>query len=195
MFNNLQVKLDSKDNAIDNEEVVKLRRELDTYKRRSEIMSGVISHLGESLSNVERKIDVMEFRNMKRHVVISGLGTDNKIFQCMKQVRSFLVNTLRVQIEIIDCFKLGQGQFKLVVIQVESITDRARIFKAMEVYRKQCEDREAEQNIFINDYIPAEMKENKRKQKDIFRNNEKEGNNKAEMSIDKRNTQSGWERL
>ena len=182
MFNTLQIKMDQESGT--NEAA--LRKELAEYKRKSEIMSGVIGRLGEIIDTVERKVDQLEYRGLRRHLVVSGLNTGNKVTDCISQVEQFLKYQLKIEINIIDSFKLGNGAKKPVVIQVESIVDRATIFQAMEMYKKQFENNaERSQTIFITDYLPAEMREAKRKERDIYKRNEKDITNQIPMQISK----------
>ena len=188
MFNSLQIKLDN--TRVDEiardkkeQEEQKLLRELAKYKRKYEVMSGVVGHLGNIINEMDKKMDSMEMRSMRRHSVIYGLETTGRITQCIKQVEKFLTESLQIEITIIDGFKLGVGNDKPMVFLVDSIVSRATIFQAMEKYKKDWLKNEKTQGIFITDYIPAEMKEQKRKEKEIFRLNESDRG--VNMSIEK----------
>ena len=184
MFHQLQIGIE-KAQSSKPDELIKLKQELALHKRKSQIMSGVVCHLGEILDSVEDKLIAMEHRSMRRHIVISGLETSNKISTCVKEVKTYLKERLKVEIEIIDCFKLGQGTNKPVVILVDSITDRATLFQAMDVYRKACVEEQTEPQFYCSDYTPAPIKEARRKERDIFRNNEKDTANQISMSMEK----------
>ena len=110
MFNNIQTKLDK--TKSDSSEIAGLKKELLQYKRRSEVMTGVVDHLGEIIDGIEKKVNTIDFRSMKRHMIIQGLETDAKILKCIMQVQHFLEHVLDIEINIVDCFKLGAGSWK-----------------------------------------------------------------------------------
>ena len=97
----------------------------------------------------------------------------------------FLTQQLLIEVDIIDCFKLGTGKSKPIVITVGSIAQRALIFQAMDSLRKQLKDEDKELSIFINDYLPPEIKERRRRERRIYWDNEKDGVNKIPMQIGK----------
>ena len=127
----------------------------------------------------------MEVRGMRRHLVINGLNTKDKIIECLKQVKAFFTTILAIEIEIIDCFKLGVGPYKPVVILVDSIISRATIFQAMDAYKKDCDEKEAEQIVYISDYVPAATKERKRKEREVYRSNEADQSTKEQMTMER----------
>ena len=118
-------------------------------------------------------------------MVINGLRTDNNISECVKQVEVFFENTLEIEINIVDCFKLGFGPDKPVVVQLELIVARTLIQQAMESYSQMCDEERKDQTIFIKDYIPAEIKERRRKDRDIYHANEQDQVNRVDMAFDK----------
>ena len=185
MFHTLQIKMDQKHEKTDGGEIEKLKRELSQYKRRSEVMSGVVTKLGGMIEGISKKVDTIEMRNMRRHLVITGLKTSDAIGKCLKEIATFFMATLDVEVDIIDCFKLGKGPTKPIVIMVDSIASRATVYQSMEVYKTACIDNEVEQKVFINDYVPAEKKESRRREREIFRENEKDVNNQVPMTIDR----------
>ena len=185
MFNKLQVQLSTKATENEGNETT---RELRQYKRKTEILTGVVNQLGNMYTELEKKTEQLDLRTMHRSMVITGLSTDNKIAKCLEAVYSFIEDELLVQdIDIIDCFKLGIGCEKPIVFTVGSITQRAVIYQAMEAYRKYIQevDKDAIPTVFINDYLPPEIKEKRRREREIYRGNEKDVTNKVPMEIGK----------
>ena len=179
MFKELQVKVSESATKEDSQK----DKELQVYKRKTQVLSGIVQRMSTMYEDLERKTDQLELRSMRRAIVITGLQTDDSVLKCMNQVYGFMEQHLQLDINIIDCFKLGNGKERPVVITVESIKHRAEVFYAMEQYKKQLQETDEEQTVFINDYLPAEIKERRRKERDIFKRNEKEVANKLPMTI------------
>ena len=92
---------------------------------------------------------------------------------------------MEIEENIVDCFKLGVGATKPIVIQVESIVDRAVIIQAMDTHRKECAELDIEQKVYVSDYLPAEMKEQRGRERDIYKANEKEVVNQIPMQFER----------
>ena len=168
------------------EEVIKLRREVKNYKRKNDILSGVVERLGNLCVDMDKRMDLIESRNMRRHIVFTGLETDNKMKKCSEQIAQFCNDKLKYEIEVIDCFKLGVGVQKPVVVMVNSMSQKHGIFQAMDAYRKLCEEKEEVVDVYINDYLTAEVKEKRRREREIFKKNEQEQQSvKVDMNMTK----------
>ena len=181
MFNKIQLKLDDRNQ----DEVHKLKKEVELYKRKHQVMSGIVGHLSTIISDVESKMDIMDLRSMRRHLIVSGIETTGRITECTKKIEKVFAEKFEIEIKIIDGFKLGVGPKKPIVVLVDSIVSRAAIFQAMETYRKTCEEEDIAPNIFVSDYIPAEKKEKKRREKEILRQNQRDTSSTTSMTIEK----------
>ena len=167
----------------DSAEVTKLKREVNTYKVKTEILSGVVDRLGSMYIDLERKITNVESKQMRNSLVISGLKTEAKILKCLETARQFLSQDLALEVNITDCFKLGVGEYKPIVVTVESLSHKTQIFQAMDQYQKKLKDEEIEQKIYINNYLPAGISEDRRLQREIYRENESNQATQVNMTI------------
>ena len=175
LFKDLQIQI--KTNS--DKESGDLVKEVQQYKRKTEVMEGVIQRLGTLYVDLEKKTEQIELRSMRRAMVIIGLETEDRINKCIEQVKNFIIEELKLsEINVVYCFKLGVGKDKPVVFTVESIIQRASVYQAMETYRKQKEEA-----IFVNDYLPPEIKERRRREREIYKINDKDQANKVPMSI------------
>ena len=80
-------------------------------------------------------------------------------------------------------WELEAGSRKPVVILVDSIVSRALIIQSMEKYKKSWEEEEIDQQVYINDYIPPDVREYRRREREIYRDNEKDSVNKINMQF------------
>ena len=163
-----------------------LRKEVTQYKKKTEVLTSVVESLGNNQTEITNRLDMMELRGMKNSIVINGLRTDNKTLKCVEQVRQFISQELEEEVTITDCFKLGMGERKPVVIAVQSFMQKTMLYQAMDKYRKYCEEAEVDQEVYMSDYLPAEMKERRRREREIFRANENNTSTKIDMEITRR---------
>ena len=165
------------------QEVTDLKNELKNCKRKNDILSGVVEHLGNLCVDIDKRLEQVESRNTRRHIVFTGLITDNNLKKCTEQILSYCQEKLRYEIEILDCFKMGIGPSKPVVVMVPSMSQKYEIFQAMDEYRKRCEEREQNVTVYINDFLPAEVKERRRRERDIMRINAQQQSTKVDMNL------------
>ena len=128
-----------------------------------------------------KKLNILEHRGMRRSVVITGLNTDEKMAKSIELVEKFVAETLEIEANIVDMFKLGVGRDKPVVLTLESMRHKSNLFQAIQGYNKENED----SGIFVSDYLPAETNERRRREKEIFKDNEKNQTSKVQMTMDR----------
>ena len=156
--------------------------ELNSYKRKTEVLASLIEHMDMQRKGMENTVNLLEECQMRNSVVITGLLTDKKITKCIQQVDEFLSN---MEVVIIDCFKLVVGEDKPVVITLESIQQKIRLFQGMANFKKLF-TKENKQTVFINDYQPAGKCEQSIREKSIYRANEVDQSSKEEMELTRR---------
>ena len=167
-----------------NVEMVELRNEVSSVKKHNAILTSVVNRLGNLCGDLQRKVDQMEMRSMRRSVVVSGIKTEDKITMCQTAVEKYLEQKLNLSeehIQIIDCFKLGQGPFKPVVITVQSVQQKSKLFQENATYNKGIKTEE--NKIYFNDYVPPEVKEERRREKEIYKQNEANQTTKSAMTL------------
>ena len=171
-------------NNLDSKEFKDMQTDIGKNKMQLEILTSVMKFMGMKQAGLQEKLEMLEERNMRRSIVITGLETSDKVVRCIQQVDQFLAETFRVKVVIIDCFKMGLGSEKPVIVTVENIQQKTKIFQVMSIYGKQF-DKFNRQTIFINDFLPVEKKERKRKQREIVKCNEQDQSSKLTMSIER----------
>ena len=169
-----------------NTEIDELRDEVCNVKKQNAVLASVVGRLGNMYVDLQKKVEQMETRAMRSSIVISGMKTEDKIVQCQKAVEKFIKETLKVEnIEIIDCFKLGKGANKPIVIAVQSVQQKHELFQKNLEYNKEEQNKEREQ-IYMNDYVPLEIMEQRRHEREIYKENEANQSSNVTMTIDRR---------
>ena len=70
-----------------------LKKELQQYKRKTEVLTGVIQRMGSLYSEIEKKTQQLEVRSLRRNLVVIGLQSEDNISKCMKIVDNFSYTT------------------------------------------------------------------------------------------------------
>ena len=70
--------------------ILNLESELYEYQTKHQILTGVVSRLYETVSEAENRIEMLEYNNMKRAVVLTGLNTDFNKKICLNEIYNFL---------------------------------------------------------------------------------------------------------
>ena len=99
----------------------------------------------------------------------------------MYSINIELLNTLDVDVEIIDCFKLGVGHNKAVVITVQTLQHKFEIFRAMKQLKQMNKARRQNMDIFINKYLPPDANQKKKQERWIYKENSKNESTKKAM--------------
>ena len=168
-------------NEVDNTN--NIQEELNQYKAKTETLISVVERMGCVHQELQKRVEIMELRSMRKSVVISGLHTDNRIMKCILQVENFILKELGLEVTIIDCFKLGIGETKPVVFTLETLQEKTKIYQMMDKYRKAKALAKQEVTISISDFMPAELKEQKRRERDIYKTNERDQSTKISMNL------------
>ena len=179
---------------IESEKMRNLQMEVGLYKRKTEVLSSVVQQLGNLVIDLERKLDNVERRSMRRALVITGLESDNRQKKYFEQVAYMLYKMFGYEGVIEDCFKLGQGETKPIVAIVDSISDKLKILQEVNKYRKYCADNNEQQKIYVSEYLPAKLKETIRRERRVYRDNEKDQATKIDMSWAKNGLQVAGEK-
>ena len=143
-------------------EIKDLQKDLKHQKTKVAIMAGVLQHNHSVIQDISRRLSNTELNNFKRYAVLTGLSFDEGKEECLYQIQQFFDEALGETVELEDCYKIGA---KSTVIIFESVKDRNRIFTTKENLKHfQGEDGEG---IYLNPYLPADINEKRRRERDI----------------------------
>ena len=163
--------------------MIEMKAEMIEYKQNNKLLSGVVSHLSETISNLEGRVEKMEMNNMKKSAVITGLTVSRNKRTCMSQVEEFISTEMGTECNIDDVFYLSQMSTSPFVITFASMYDKTEVFANLKNLKGVVN--EHERPISINHYLPPEMNETKRREHDILKQNEKLVTDKLNMFREK----------
>ena len=172
--------------AKDTEEVSKLRLEVSQYKQQMDMITSVVQRMSLINDETDKRLEMLETGSKRRMMVVSGLQTEGKIAKCTQQIEEFISQNLSLDVVITDCFKLGVGVNKPVVITLQTFQEKMDIFQAMEKLRERANKAKRRLDIFFNDFQPPQERERRRREREIYKDNEADQSTKLQMSISRK---------
>ena len=165
---------------IQEEEIAKLRSELDQVKKRAQLSEEVIKYNALVMNDVTKRLDNVELNNVKRMAILSGVTTSTKKHECKQEVIELFQKYLYEQADIDDVYHMGSKEPRPIVITFSSVSAKEKIF-AVKTRLKTAKD-DTQADIYLNHYITsAENDKRKRERQIISENKKKEGEEKLEI--------------
>ena len=149
------------------EHLIKIETELAQVQIQNEILKGVVARMEDIIQVNERKVDMLEYNNMKRSMVLTGFHTNTKRDVFLRHLYSFLKDEMRVEVQVEDFFYINKESTSPMVITFASLEDKKEIFcnlKSLKGLRN-----EFDKPLIFTDYLPPAMNEAKRRERDIFK--------------------------
>ena len=146
------------------ENMVKMQKELDYYKKKSSAMVGVIDNLNMTVNDLAQKLENVEMSQAKTSVTISGLRLPRrKKHENVLQVLGFIYEQLGLEVNVDDAYPIGGENTSTWVVVFQTMNDKRLVMQNKSILNGT--------NFFINEYYPASINEKKRREKDIIRDN------------------------
>ena len=143
-----------------------------------------MERIGNLYVDLDKRVTQNEVKHIKRALVVNRLKTDDKISKCQASVENFLTSISPGEFEITEYFKLGLGRNNPVVIILSTMTQKINILQAMDMHKKKLARNNEAQQIFVADYMLPEVREQKRQEREIYRDNVN-SNNPVDMEYQK----------
>ena len=153
------------------------------YMDKTDLLTSIVERIGHVNEDLKTRLDLIETRGMRRSILVGGLKTDNRLTKYLQQVESWVTEELEAEITVVDCFKLGTGETKPVVITVESLQQKIKLFQAMDKYRKAKKQQDIEVKVYLTDFLPPEIKEQRKREREIFKQNENDQATSIPMNL------------
>ena len=157
------------------DELMELRKEVSAYKQEKAILTSVVERLGHLYSDMEKKVHQIESNQMKKSVVIYGIQSNESIPKCQDKVEKFFEKLGIDNLEITECFKVGTEQNKSIVVSLNTMSQKSRIFQEMNVYKKKMKEAGIVQGVFVSDYIQPQIREQRRRERNIHKESVQQG--------------------
>ena len=162
--------------------VKQLLRQVRELQVKNDLMSGVIQNLIQKVEENEGRIEKVEWNSMKRSVVLTGFYADKGRMKAMKQVQDFVNSEIDELADVVDIYPLGGEAPQPLVVTFRNIDQELQVMRRKKNIKHLIN--EDGKPFFINDYLPAKMSEQRRREKDIhWENSRAEQKNQVDMEV------------
>ena len=160
------------------ERIKSLEQSLKQEKQKHHIVSDIVQLNYQVISDLSRRLDSVEMANARRAGILSGLRFSDKKADRNQQIETFFEEALEVYISVDDSYFLGTAELRPVVIIFETTKDKQRAFSNKNSLANITG--EGGRSIYLNSYLPADINEKKRRERDIIKQAKKD-NPKVEI--------------
>ena len=150
--------------------VRRVETELQFWKVKSDTLAEVCDRMSTEIADLSSRVSNLELTNSKKMLVLTGVKLEKIEGKEAKQVNiaflsSFMDQFLGINVQIDDFFTLGLQEPKPVVLILKSVEDKRLILNNKSKLKNVKGDND--RYIYINDYLPPEAQEKKRRDQDI----------------------------
>ena len=152
---------------MDDQVITQVKNQLQTEKENSERMRSTMVGMAKTIKDLDKRVKYLEGNNHANDIVVSGIvGLENKS-DYIEQIQEMLASELNVQAEIQDCFQLGEGSDRPVVVKLANRKQKDLILQN----KHQLKNIENVNGggIYINNYQPPEISKRQNKERAIHR--------------------------
>ena len=170
VFSEQQKQQHMRTQSTQNEEILKLKMELNEHKARNAIMSGVMQRMYTEMKETKNRVEILEIQSMKNSLVISGLTGAKSIKLARKQIQELFSQVLGVDVPINEVYYKGNA----IVVMLSTIQDKLTVLRNCKKL-KDYETRDGYQ-VYINDLLPPAKIEEKKEERNIYLENMNDSN-------------------
>ena len=150
------------------QEVLNLKSELEDYKLKTQVLTGVVMRMSDVVQESERRMELLELNNMKKSIVFTGMNTDRRKRTCIDEVYHFLAQEMALEnVTIDDVFYLNKETTSPMVLTMATMDDKKQIFRNSAMIKDLVNERGA--SYYFSDYLPQTTNEEKRRERDLFK--------------------------
>ena len=158
--------------------------QLDRLTLKTKAVSSAVQNTWEDRTVIAEKVRRLEQTQHNKMIVISGLTLTGKKYEKMRQLENFFETELGINPFIEDFYETGVKQPTLKVVTLQSLRDKQMVMRHKS-YLKGVVN-EFKSPIYINDYLPQEAFEKRKRHKEIYRvNQQSKEDKKLDMELER----------
>ena len=161
--------------------IKKLKDEIKKEKEDKRVMAGTIKRMSTVMNEMEEKINELEKQSYKDQLILSGFPTIENRSMRNKQVEKLFQEAMKIKVKITDSFLIGENVPRAVVLVFATNEDRNLAY-----YNKaKLKDfvGPEDNSFYLNERLPQAIMERKRKERNIYKQNNRNTASKIEMSF------------
>ena len=144
-------------------------QELEDTKIKNQMLTNTVVRMGSVMNDMAQRITNLELNNMRKSVVVTGFNTTRKKDDCIANLLDFLYTEMSIQPDILDVFFTSPKSTNPMVITLATLEDKLLIYRNSSKL-KDLVNPEG-QGYFFSDYLPAELNEIKRCERELYKKN------------------------
>ena len=151
--------------------------ELGVWKLKSETIAEVCNRMAVEMADLTTRVENLELNGSKRMLIVTGLSIPKQKYKSdtINILWEFLNTNLSVDVAIDDFFMLGATEPKPIVIVFQTIEDKRQVLRNKK-FLKDFRTYDGQRKVFINEYLPPTSLDKKRREQDLFVQNEQTNN-------------------
>ena len=140
------------------ENVATLQKELALYKKKTQVLVGVVQHMSNEMKEIQTKLTDLERNMMKQTVVLSGyhlISTKKK--DCIEELQYFLDNAVKAEVTLVDYYEISVHRPGPVVLVLSNLEHKIKLLqklKNLKGYKN-----EYGKGYFLSEQMPAIINE------------------------------------
>ena len=158
-----------------------LQDELHRQQEHNKVMSGTIQRMAQIMGEMDRKIIELERHKMKDSLILTGFPYIKDRQERQDQLLDFLKDTMKVNVKVQDTYYVGDGENKPLIMVFKSVQNRNEVFYNKTKLKDYTNT--DDKPFYINELLPADLSEKRRKENAIFSRNKRNTANAIEMSF------------
>ena len=151
------------------ESIASLKEELDDYKMKNKAMTCAITQMSGNMEKLQERVEKLEKFSMRCDIMLTGFygSEDNGI--CKHQLEDFFEKQLKAEVTIANFYRMGEKEPRPISISFQNEMEKSLVMRRSKLL-KDLVNRDGK-GLYINDKIPPELAEKRRREKQILREN------------------------
>ena len=146
-------------------QVVKLKDDVKQLSFKNRTLTNVVERMNIEMEEMKVKLENLELNNTKKSVSITGLFTQGKKYEVMRQIEDFFEANLGIFVRVEDFFKLGTNEPRVTIVSFQYMQDKLDVMR-FKHFLKDKKNREG-RPYYVNDYIPSTTQERRKREQQI----------------------------
>ena len=149
------------------DKIEKIQRFAEKMERKVEIISQTMIYNQQVTEDIVKRLDAVEMSIAKKAAILTGLNLTRKKSTLIDELKELFNDVLNTEAEIEDAYQLGEKVPAPVVIIFTTATEKRTVFSNKN--KLATIKGHNNQDVYLNDYLPASVNEAKRRDRDIIK--------------------------
>ena len=151
------------------ETITGFKSAIEEQKMKNYLLTELLSLNQQIVGDINKRLGSVEQNLSRKSAILTGLTFSDKKHERNMQIENFFQDTLSVDADIEDSYYIGgtSKRIKPVVLVFNTMKDKNKVFERKSQLQKY--QGQNGQDIYLNNYLPQEINEKRRQEKDLLR--------------------------